>query len=588
MNSNAAYFKFIYKSTILALCIVVFASIQAFGQQKLKKRKYDLTYKQDQLTQEYFIDGVKFVMLEDNSRALKMFRKALQLDYNNPAIHHQIAKIYQEDLKFDLALPHARFAYDQDGKNEYHYLSLADIYKSLNKKKESTKIFEKLVKNFKNQDYVFELAESYYGQKEYDKCLDLLDDFIEQYGAFPEVIGYKQNIYREQNKLDKAIEEGEALMKTNPANAQFVMMQLDLYKSAKMPNEAVSLAKKFLKEQGDNASVLLRLSGLQRDLGKKEESDQNFYKAFNSPGISYNKKIDMIALQTREIYVAEMKGRKAPEALALCEKMCAEIIKRHPDKAKSYAVNGDLSGLKKEKKNARDYYLKAVLIDDSDYKIWEQLILIDAELEQYDSLVKHSENALEIFPNQGVIWYFNGSAHFVKKDYKKSIKGFEQARKLSRSNKQLLADINAQLGDAYHSNNQFEKSYEAYDNVLSLNPENEHVLNNYSYHLSLANERLEDAYTMSKKTLDKHPDNPIYIDTHAWVLYKLKKYDEAKKLLVKIQAKATNGEVVEHLGDVLFQLGEKEKAKERWGKAMELGGGSEFLKSKIEKGELYE
>jgi predicted negative regulator of RcsB-dependent stress response len=45
-----------------------------------------------------------------------------------------------------------------------------------------------------------------------------------------------------------------------------------------------------------------------------------------------------------------------------------------------------------------------------------------------------------------------------------------------------------------------------------------------------------------------------------------------------------NGVIVEHYGDILFMLGEKEKAMEQWKNALDKGEVSEFLSEKIKQG----
>jgi predicted negative regulator of RcsB-dependent stress response len=42
-----------------------------------------------------------------------------------------------------------------------------------------------------------------------------------------------------------------------------------------------------------------------------------------------------------------------------------------------------------------------------------------------------------------------------------------------------------------------------------------------------------------------------------------------------------NGVIVEHYGDILFMLNQKDKALEQWKKAIEIGDGSELLGEKI-------
>jgi hypothetical protein len=49
-----------------------------------------------------------------------------------------------------------------------------------------------------------------------------------------------------------------------------------------------------------------------------------------------------------------------------------------------------------------------------------------------------------------------------------------------------------------------------------------------------------------------------------------------------------SAEVLEHYGDVLYKLGDHEKALEYWIKAKNKGQGSDFLEKKIMEKKLYE
>ena len=49
-----------------------------------------------------------------------------------------------------------------------------------------------------------------------------------------------------------------------------------------------------------------------------------------------------------------------------------------------------------------------------------------------------------------------------------------------------------------------------------------------------------------------------------------------------------NDIILEHHGDILFKLGDKENAYQSWLKAISIGSGSEFLQKKIADKKLYE
>ena len=95
---------------------------------------------------------------------------------------------------------------------------------------------------------------------------------------------------------------------------------------------------------------------------------------------------------------------------------------------------------------------------------------------------------------------------------------------------------------------------------------------------------------MSKKANELEPNNGNSQDTYAWILYVSKKYEEAKIWIEKAVKNGSekNPVILEHYGDILFKLGEKDKALDFWLKSKESGKGSEFLERKINEKKLFE
>ena len=120
---------------------------------------------------------------------------------------------------------------------------------------------------------------------------------------------------------------------------------------------------------------------------------------------------------------------------------------------------------------------------------------------------------------------------------------------------------------------QMKLCYECYDRALALNPENSGVLNNYAYFLSLEERNLERALEMSERANSLTTNNPTFLDTQAWILHKLGRNDEAKRLMRQaISLDATNSADLQlHYGDILAALGEKFMAEVYWRKALDNG-----------------
>ncbi|HZK93782.1 MAG TPA: hypothetical protein VFC67_06205, partial [Prolixibacteraceae bacterium] len=108
-------------------------------------------------------------------------------------------------------------------------------------------------------------------------------------------------------------------------------------------------------------------------------------------------------------------------------------------------------------------------------------------------------------------------------------------------------------------------------------------MNNYAYYLSLKGERLNVAEQLSAKVIQANPDNATYLDTYAWVFFIKKDYQLAKFYMETAISKDTESSpvLVEHYGDILYYLNEKENALTQWKKSLKMGNDSKILKQKI-------
>src|SRR5260370_32059761 len=83
-------------------------------------------------------------------------------------------------------------------------------------------------------------------------------------------------------------------------------------------------------------------------------------------------------------------------------------------------------------------------------------------------------------------------------------------------------------------------------------------------------------------------DNQSYLDSLAWVIYKQRKFKEAKEYLIQATKAGKEGEhleIYDHLADAHFALGEKTEAVAAWKKALELAGPTKREQAKKIEGE---
>ena len=197
--------------------------------------------------------------------------------------------------------------------------------------------------------------------------------------------------------------------------------------------------------------------------------------------------------------------------------------------------------------------------------------------EDYKELIRLCEAGVESNPDRLEFYYYLAIGYNQAERMDDALAVAQKALKqvTPESNKEVVSDFYAMIGDAWHSKHENEKAYAAYDSALIYNPNNIGTLNNYAYYLSL-----------EKRNLDKaEPTNATYLDTYAWILFVKGKYSEAR-IYIDNAMKAEeekSAEVVEHCGDIYSMCGDVEGALKYWKKALEMKSTSSTLKEKIAK-----
>jgi tetratricopeptide (TPR) repeat protein len=126
-------------------------------------------------------------------------------------------------------------------------------------------------------------------------------------------------------------------------------------------------------------------------------------------------------------------------------------------------------------------------------------------------------------------------------------------------------------------NNYLRRAVADYESLLTKMPNNTNVLNNLAYMLAENNERLPDALQYAKRAFDISPNDPSFMDTYGYVLYKNGKVSQAAELLVAALQRygqdttSVPSEVYEHLGMIKEKLGAKTEALDAYKRAMEVG-----------------
>jgi len=586
----------VLKTKFTLILVTLGLSFSSFSclAQKEKKKKSEPVYSSARIAEaeRIFTEGEKFFILEDYTKALFYFQQVLEYSPANATVYYKIADIYLKGSKDEdliQAAQNIESAIRLEKKNKYFYLLAAQIYAAQHQFGKASQVLETMMKEIKgSEEYLYELAATYLQDNRLDDALSIYNQAETSLGITELSSLQKQRIYLIKGKLNEAIAEGEKLIRAYPDEERYVTGLAETLAQHGRSAIGITYLEKFIADHPDAGSSKMLLAGLYRESGQEQKSREYVTGVFDDPQVEVGSKVLMLGTYNAALSQNKSKKINDPGLEIFAQSLLKKLESNYPYDPDVHLVGGDLYLMLEKNDEARNEYSKAVRYGASSLEAWQNLLFIETQAGLSDSVIMHSEQGLELFPNQGMIYYFNGVAHLRKKNYREAVQTLEQSRKLSTNNPNLLGEVNSMLGDAYNAMKENEKSDKAYEDALALNPNNEYVLNNYSYYLALRKVNLEKAERMSALLIKNHPDNASYLDTYAWVLYQENKYKEAKKIIEKVFPMGkVNAIHYEHYGDILYQLGDIDEAVEQWQKAKSLNGNSEVLNKKITNRKIY-
>ena len=118
--------------------------------------------------------------------------------------------------------------------------------------------------------------------------------------------------------------------------------------------------------------------------------------------------------------------------------------------------------------------------------------------------------------------------------------------------------------------------------ILDDYPDSHQALNAYGYALAVHREAWAQALPYLERALELAPGSGAILDSVGWVHFKLGRRDSALRLLRQAWQVQRDPEIAAHLGEVLWQAGERAEAREIWNEGLRLDPDHPLLKQALE------
>lgn len=525
-----------------------------------------------------YIDGIAAFENEEYQEALKLLNAAYVKLPDHPGVNFALADAYFQISDLANAEYYGKQAAKLDPKNRWYHLKLAHIYQAGGKNETAiNELKTALEYHPRDKDLLYELAQLYDSQKMFTEANSIYTKLLYLQGENINLHLQRLKNFNNLGQKDSAITELEKIRDLDPSNLSTLQVLSNYYLEMDRMEEAREVLQNALQISRNNPKTLIMLSDIYIAEAKWDSVGATLSKVMADPSTDSDTKLKVgeylyskFEQDSANSNMREATSSVFEEALA-SGTQSSQLVSLAAD----FFIN---TGQKKLALQALEQTNELIPTNDSAWKKRLQLLLQQGRTEEALSVGKQ---AAEQIPQDPIVLYLLGNAFIAEGQHSQAVQELTAASKLP-ARKPLKASIHGSLGDALAAMDQWEQAFTQYERSLKFNPDNPGILNNYAYYLSQHGNDLAKAKEMGRRALELDPNNPSYLDTIGWIFYQEGSYQEAEEFIrAAVNAGNTSAEVMEHMGDVLDKLGQKQEAQQWWKKALEKDTSRTHLKDKV-------
>ncbi len=392
--------------------------------------------------QEYFFEALKQKGIENYELALEALHKAEAAANGNQenlaVINFEKGKNLASLKRYNEAETHYKKVLEWDPERVEVMEKLYDMYYDSKNYEAAIPLVKKLIVH--DSDYKEDLANLYHRTKQYDKALELLEELDEEWGESNYRNALKTQIYRITGNTSKAIDKLEKKINKNPKSEQEYLNLIFLYSDEGNNKKAFETAKELVKQKPNSKLAHLALYKYYLEEGNLKEAMNSMKIVFSAQEIEKKSKIQVL-----DDFLAYTK--KNPSYKSEIEKVSKPLLNNN--NGQTFMLLGDYYLSEGNKEKALDYYLKGIEIDSDNYGLLKNTILLQIEVEKYEDAVKLSNQGLEIFPSQPLLYLTNAVANNHLKEADLAIESLETGLDYLFDNPQMEYDYYLQFSLAY-------------------------------------------------------------------------------------------------------------------------------------------
>lgn len=394
---------------------------------------------------------------------------------------------------------------------------------------------------------------------------------LERYPEHKELLVGTGLLMQQQGELEPALNYAERALAHHPDDAAATILKATLLNQMDRSDEALQAIVAALEENPESLRLRLQYARLltQHDLTLAQEQFEVLVQQEpNDPDLRLS--LGIVALERGDTDTAQ----ESFEALL--------DSGEHMSTANYYL--GQLAEKEDREEDALLYYLQVE--PGSDF-LQATLNILDIFLERGEIAAAndHMNRLRTRFPDRAADLYLLQARTLMQHGHDQAA---EHTLGIALESHPTHSDLRYTRGMLYAEQGRIEAMERDLRELLKYDPQNANALNALGYTLADQTDRYEEALELIEQALALKPEEPAILDSMGWVLYKMGRTEEALPYLEEAMAAYPDQEIAAHLGEVLWKLGERDRAREVWRKGLENDPESELIPATKERLQVNE
>lgn len=473
MLINIENYKVSIKSNTLLVCF--FISFVAFGQNEVTSSP-NLDKKEAEVNlEENFAAAQKEMLTGKIDKAISMYEAMYKEDRTNGTVAFELVKAYAQKKDFFAVEKYAKVVLENKPDNKWMLEYIAGYMFDNNQPGTAYTIYQKLMALEPKEKIHYEnAANSLVKQDKIQEAITVYNSMEVNLGPSADINMKRYELYDISGNEIEALKQLDQLITKYPDNKAYLKTKARHLVKKNKVDEAMLLYKKVLAIDAEDTDANLAVLSK----GDAKEKPSAYLMALLP--IITNQSIN-IDVKVKELlpYIQNLKKNDNAEIKAAIIDLADKLVLTHPGEAKAYALYGDVLMITGDVNAAIDKYEHTLKLSNKNFAVWEQLMYAYLETQNYDALTKLSNQAIDLYPNQAINFFFASLCSTYKKNHTEAIGLAEEGLIVSGGNKVSMSKINAALGLAYLGKSELDKAETSVEKAISLSDN----LNAFAYEI---------------------------------------------------------------------------------------------------------